>query len=166
MEGISNCRNTHRVKVNTVNSESSWNKNQNITPKHLNESLSSQEKYNITTNKQTNTIKNKKTKETCEDISVWKPTTFYQLPGHVVHHRRGKAQQDRHLLHQKKALGGFWDFQCSETGFKKKTLKGGHDFMEKIGGDKKYGEQKQPHLEDSRRSEVVWFFDQIIREDL
>jgi len=63
-------------------------------------------------------------------------------------------------------LGGFWDFQCSETGFKKKTLKGGHDFMEKIGGDKKYGEQKQPHLEDSRRSEVVWFFDQIIREDL
>lgn len=52
MEGISNCRNTHLVQVNTVNSKSSWNKNQNITPKHLNESLSSPKKCNITTNKQ------------------------------------------------------------------------------------------------------------------
>lgn len=38
--------------------------------------------------------------------------------------------------------------------------------MEKIGGDKKYEEKKQSHLEDSHRSEVVWIFDQIIREDV
>ena len=68
MEGISNCRNTfqmqpftiHLIKANTVDSESSLNNNQNITPKHVDESLSlppPKKKNNITTKKQTNTTK-------------------------------------------------------------------------------------------------------------
>lgn len=92
------------------------------------------------------------------------PSTNYQATLSTT--AEAKPNKIATCFTKKRLWAAFGIFNVPKRALKKKTLKGGHDFMEKIGGDKKYGEQKQPHLEDSRRSEVVWFFDQIIREDL